>query len=163
MMRLLISQVRETLARIRLKEETAGMSNQKGEPPASFRRRVTIASGVLAAPTIRMLTDEIISCFPSVRAEVAAIRNDFFGEMITVSGLITGQDLVRQLKGKNLGEYLLIPVNMLRSKEEVFLDDMTVRQAEESLQTKIIIVESDGQSLIEAVTGVGLSDDTLRG
>ena len=163
MMRLLISQVRETLARIRLKEETAGMSNQKGEPPASFRRRVTIASGVLAAPTLRMLTDEIISCFPSVRAEVAAIRNDFFGEMITVSGLITGQDLVRQLKGKNLGEYLLIPVNMLRSKEEVFLDDMTVRQAEESLQTKIIIVESDGQSLIEAVTGVGLSDDTLRG
>ena len=158
MIRLLISQVREMLAKIRQVRSRAFLHNPDQAPPASFRRRVTIASGVLAAPTLRMLADEITSCFPSASAQVAAIRNDFFGELITVSGLITGQDLVSQLKGRDLGEYLLLPVNMLRSEEEVFLDDMTVRQVEESLQTKIIIVESDGRSLIEAVTGVGMPD-----
>ena len=74
--------------------------------------------------------------------------------MITVTGLITGQDLVAQLQGRDLGEALLLPCNMLRSGENVLLDDMTVEQIEETLQIKIIIVESDGRSFTEAVTGI---------
>ena len=75
-----------------------------------------------------------------------------------MSGLITGQDLTAQLKGRDLGEELLIPCSMLRSGEHVLLDDMTVEQIEETLQIKIRIVESDGRSLVAAVTGA----ETLR-
>ena len=124
-----------------------------GRMPQACTRRVTIATGQLAAPIIRGLVSEITSAFPFAHADVAAITNCFFGETITVSGLITGQDLKSQLKGRDLGDSLLLPVNMLRSGEDVFLDDMAVGQLEEALQTNIIIVESDGQSLVRAVTG----------
>jgi NifB/MoaA-like Fe-S oxidoreductase len=62
--------------------------------------------------------------FPRIHIHLYPIRNDFFGERITVSGLITGQDILAQLKGKELGTRLLIPCNMLRDGEEVFLDDV---------------------------------------
>ncbi|HCI72926.1 MAG TPA: radical SAM protein [Lachnospiraceae bacterium] len=117
-------------------------------------RRVTIATGKLAAPVLQELAGKICAAVPGTRVRVIAIRNDFFGETITVSGLITGQDLVAQLSGQDLGDRLLLPANMLRANEQVFLDDMTVRQVEEALQVKTIIVESDGQSLVNAVTGM---------
>ena len=81
------------------------------------------------------------------------ITNHFFGETITVSGLITGKDLMEQLKEKPLGEELLLPVNMLRSGERVFLDDVTVEELEKALQIKVRIVKSSGQDLVTAVTG----------
>ena len=80
-----------------------------------------------------------------------AIRNDFFGEMITVSGLLTGQDLVAQLKEKDLGERLLLPCNLLRSGEEVFLDDMTLAELKTALQVETDIVKSSGQDLLDAM------------
>ena len=80
------------------------------------------------------------------------IRNDFFGERITVSGLITAQDLVAQLKERDLGERLLIPCNMLRIDEEVFLDDWTLDDVKETLQIEISIVKSSGLDLLQALT-----------
>ena len=80
-----------------------------------------------------------------------AIRNDFFGERITVSGLLTGQDIIAQLKNRELGEKLLLPANLLRSGEEVFLDDITLSDVEETLQVKIDIVKSSGQDLLDAM------------
>lgn len=68
-----------------------------------------------------------------------------------MSGLITGQDLIKQLKGQELGDRLLLPCNMLRSGEDVFLDDVTVSELEETLQVKIDIVKSSGQDFIDAV------------
>ena len=80
------------------------------------------------------------------------IRNDFFGERITVSGLVTAQDIMAQLAGKELGgERLLLPCNMLRADEDVFLDDYTVSQVSEALQVPVVIVKSSGQDLIDAV------------
>ena len=146
MMRLLIEQVREALR--------DGMGSIQPGPD----RHVTIATGLLAAPTLKQLVSEITAVYPFAHANVIPIRNDFFGELITVSGLITGQDLIRQLQGKDLGERLLIPVNMLRSQEKVFLDDRTVEQIEEALQIKIVIVESDGRSLVAAVCGLSAPD-----
>ncbi len=143
MMRLLIEEVRG---------ELASFSRSGGQRCGCRERRVTIATGHLAAPTLKMLVREIMEVFPHARAEVVPITNLFFGEMITVSGLITGRDLVAQLTGRDLGDALLLPANMLRSQEDVLLDDMTVGQIEDALQTKIVIVESDGQSLVEAVT-----------
>ena len=147
MIRLLTDQVRETL------DQVKGSGNLQHSRPGRRKRHVTIATGMLAGPVLKQLAGEIMDVFPDVTADVAPIRNDFFGEKITVSGLITGQDLVKQLQGKDLGDNLLIPVNMLRSNEKVLLDDMTVSQIEETLQTKIVIVESDGRSLVRAITG----------
>ena len=88
---------------------------------------------------------------PGIRIHVYEITNYFFGEMITVSGLLTGKDLIGQLKEKDLGDTLLLPQNMLRSGEDVFLDDVTVREAEKALQVKIDIVKSSGYDFVEAV------------
>ena len=89
--------------------------------------------------------------FPNVVVHLYPIRNDFFGEKITVAGLITGQDLISQLKEQQLGESLLLPCNMLRSGEEVFLDDVTLSEVKESLQIKVDIVKSSGWDFIEAI------------
>ena len=72
---------------------------------------------------------------------------------ITVSGLITAQDMIAQLKDKDLGDALAIPCNMLRMGERVFLDDVTVEELENTLQVKILIVQSNGQALLEAMFG----------
>ncbi len=146
MVRLLTEEVREAL-------ESAAKAPGL-QDPSSIHRHVTIATGRLIAPTLSSLMEEISSVFPNVRADVVPITNHFFGELITVSGLITGQDLTAQLQGRDLGEALLLPCNMLRSGESVFLDDMTLDQVEEALQIKTVIVESDGRSLTEAVTGI---------
>ncbi len=145
MVRLLTQEVRAELAR----------RSRMGENACSMPSgRVTIATGMLAAPVLKGLVSEILSVFPGVQAQVAAIRNDFFGEKITVSGLITGQDLTAQLSGRDLGDALLIPVNMLRSEEQVFLDDMTVDQVQDRLKSRVVVVQPDGKSLVDAVTGI---------
>ena len=113
------------------------------------KRVISVATGVLAAPLLRKLSAEFLCYHPDTEIHVYAIRNDFFGEKITVSGLLTGQDLKRQLSGKVLGEKLLLPCNLLRSGEEVFLDDMTLQELENALQVPIHIVKSDGKSLYD--------------
>ncbi len=118
-------------------------------------RELSIATGVLAAPFIQQIVDNLQRKFPETTVHIYTIQNTFFGERITVSGLITGGDLVSQLTGKSLGERLLLPCNMMRSGEEVFLDDMTVDELEKTLQTQVCIVKSDGQSLIEACLNGG--------
>ena len=90
---------------------------------------------------------------PGLTAKVYEIRNDFFGERITVSGLITGTDLMNQLKDKELGEELLIPENMVRVEENVFLDDVTVKEVEKTLQVPVDIVKSSGCDLINRILG----------
>ena len=116
-------------------------------------RKVTgrIATGKLAAPFIARYIEEIKKKFPNVQIPVTTIENRFFGEKITVSGLITGQDLKEQLSGLDLGEKLLIPCSMLKGDEEIFLDDMTLKELSEALKTEIVIVDTGGRDLVEAV------------
>lgn len=113
--------------------------------------RAVAATGVLAAPYISHYMELIREKFPNIQVEVRPIANHFFGEKITVSGLITGQDLIQQLSGRELGEKLLIPCSMLRDQEMVFLDDVTVDEVEEALHTEIVIVEEGGDDLVSAV------------
>ena len=94
---------------------------------------------------------EIQKKFPDVQIQVRTIENRFFGEKITVSGLITGQDLKEQLSGIELGEKLLIPCSMLKGDEEIFLDDMTLEELSDALETEIVIVDTGGKDLVEAV------------
>ena len=115
-------------------------------------REISIATGKLAAPFLRKFMYELGIKYPNTKVMVYDITNEFFGEKITVAGLITGQDLKKQLKEVDLGEKLLLPCHMLRSGEDVFLDDVTVSELSEYLQIPIEIVDSDGAVLLHHVT-----------
>ena len=136
MIRLLMDEFREALAK-------------EKKHPFMRKKECAIATGRLAAPFIRMLCQEFMEKFPKVTVHVYEIRNDFFGEKITVSGLITGQDLMAQLKEQPLGSHLLLPQNMVRAEEQDFLDDVTVAQLSDALQVKVDIVKSSGQDLVK--------------
>ena len=112
---------------------------------------VSMATGFLAYPYLGKMIQKLQVKFPNVTVHLYPIRNDFFGEKITVAGLITGQDLIAQLKGQPLGERLLLPCNMFRSGEEVFLDDVTLSELKDSLQVEADIVKSSGWDLMEAI------------
>ena len=112
---------------------------------------LSMATGFLAYPYLKRLISELEKKYPGRKVHLYPIRNDFFGEMITVAGLITGQDLVAQLKDKPLGERLLLPACMFKSGEEIFLDDLTKTDAEDSLQIPINIVKSSGYDFVEAI------------
>ncbi|MDO4598799.1 MAG: DUF512 domain-containing protein [[Ruminococcus] gnavus] len=152
MMRLLFNEVQEALSKVTGDDR---------------KREISLATGYLMYPYIRKILEEIQKKFPNITTHLYAIRNEFFGERITVSGLITGGDLMKQLKGKPLGERLLLPCNMLKIGEPVFLDDFTLQEVEDSLQVKTDIVKSSGQDLLDAVIGVyeneDLSTDRRRG
>lgn len=136
------------------------MFREKGwDPPAEHADHTTIATGVLAAPFLKTIADRVRESFPQVKCQVAAIQNDFFGTMITVSGLVTGQDLIKQMKEKKSrgeieGNTLLIPVNMLRTGETVFLDDLTVADVERELDMSVRIVWESGEDLVRALLGL---------
>lgn len=115
--------------------------------PISF----SIATGVDAAPYIKAEIEKISKVFPNTEAHIHPIENNFFGHTITVTGLITAADIIAQLKGKELGEVLILPDVMLRHEKDKFLDDKTVSFVEEALNTKIIIATADGEGLYNAV------------
>ena len=118
------------------------------------REELSIATGVLPAGYLKRYLEEIREIFPGRTVHLYPIVNHFFGESITVAGLVTGQDLIAQLKGKPLGERLLLPECMFRSGEEVFLDDVTRQEVQNALQVPVNIVKSSGQDFVDAVLGL---------
>ena len=149
MMRLFIEEFGDALAKL---EETAFYDGLKD----GLKRTVTVATGRLTYPTLCEFAERLEDRFPGLKVNVHAIRNDFFGETITVSGLVTGQDLIAQLKevkaaGGDLGDALLLPSNMLRTGENVFLDDVTTDDVTRELGIRVVPVAQSGQDFIEAV------------
>jgi putative radical SAM enzyme (TIGR03279 family) len=114
-------------------------------------KTLSLATGVLAAPIIEDLMKQINVKYPNIKISVHTIINEFFGTDITVAGLLTAGDIINQLKDKDLGDYLLLPDVLLRNGEDVLLDDFTINDIKNALQTEIRIVQSDGKSLIDAV------------
>lgn len=143
-------QLENGVGMLRLLEEEVKeeLSKRQGD---GRRHEISIATGRLAADAICSHVERIQKKYPGVWVHVYPIRNDFFGETITVSGLLTGQDLIAQLKGKRLGERLLLPCNVLRSGESVFLDDVTVEELEIALQKPVNIVKSSGRDFVKSV------------
>lgn len=133
------------------KEET--LKSLKGD---DRKGSLSFATGHLAYPFIQDYAHRLLGKYPNLRINGYEIKNEFFGEQITVSGLLTGQDIVKQLKGKPLGEFLLLPCNLLRDGENVFLDNMTVEQLEEELGVPVKIVEEHGRDFAAAA----LKEDT---
>ena len=113
-----------------------------------------IATGVSAAPFLEQLVARAQEKCGAIRGTVYPIRNDFFGHTITVAGLVTGGDLIAQLRGRDLGQRLLIPANMLRAGERVFLDDVSLDDVERELGVPVIPVAQDGFDLLDAVCGL---------
>lgn len=118
-----------------------------GQTPPPF----TIATGAAAAPSLSILIDEARAVCDNLEGQVVQITNLFFGELVSVAGLITGQDLLAQLQGKNLGERLFISANMLRDGGDVFLDDMTPEYLSAQLGVPVIPVEIDGGALLDCI------------
>ncbi len=114
-------------------------------------REVSIATGLLAAPILRQLCEEIKEKFPRLCVHLYPIRNDFFGERITVSGLLTGGDILNQLRGKPLGSRLLLPCNVLRSGEDYFLDDVKMADLEKELQVPVYITKQEGKDFVKGI------------
>ena len=126
---------------------------EEREKDDSIEREISICSGMIMERSIKEMLEELKSKYPKVRVHHYAIRNDFFGERITVSGLLTGQDIIAQLKGKELGEMLYLPANLLRSGSEVLLDDLTLTDISQALQVPVDIVESDGRDFVLKLIG----------
>ena len=135
------------------KEETGCQECEKSGIEAE-KRKVSVVTGKLAGPLLRQIASQVTERYPWVEVLVYEIVNDFFGEMITVSGLLTGQDLIRQLQGKELGNCLLIPANMVKSDADIFLDDVTKEDAEKALQVPLVIVKSSGYELVRQLLGL---------
>ena len=114
----------------------------------------SIATGVSAAPFFEKLLKKAKEKYPALNGRVYAIVNDFFGHSINVAGLVTGGDLINQLKGKELGQHLFISQNMLRRQEMDFLDDIALVQASNELGVPIYPIEQDGFALWDAISGV---------
>ena len=104
-----------------------------------------------AAPHLQMLLERAQARFPGLKGQVIAVKNDFFCHTIDVAGLLTGQDIAAQLKGRDLGGRVLIPLHMLRHGETVFLDDYTVERLSEELGVPVEVVGIDGGDLADSM------------
>ena len=145
MMRLLWDEFEEAF------EEYKGQDHH--ESLIQEKKVISLATGKLAYEMIADMAEQIMAQYPWLFIRVYEIKNEFFGEKVTVSGLLTGQDIIAQLKYKELGDRILLPENVLRSGEEVFLDDVTVSEMQTALQVKVDIVKSNGKDLMCKLLG----------
>jgi len=142
------------MLRLLMEEFGQAMEERKGQegfPNTRITKEISMATGLLAYPYIVKMVNAVCEAYPNIKVHVYPITNHFFGEKITVSGLLTGQDIRDQLMGKVLGEVLLLPQNVLRSGERVFLDDLTVEDLERALQVPVNIVKSSGCDFVDSI------------
>ncbi len=134
--------------RLMLEDSVAAIDEIKGPSEA---KDVTVITGVSAYPLIRNIVDTAVNKWHNLNCRVYEIKNDFFGHDITVAGLITGGDIIKQLKGKELGKTLFIPDVMLRHENDMFLDDVTPEDVERELSVEVKIVSADGYEFIKCL------------
>ena len=132
---------------------TTEFTDALSEGAACDGKPFSIATGVAAAPFLNRLFTLAKEKCDTLQGNVFPIENDFFGHTIDVAGLVTGGDLIAQLRGKPLGDRLLIPVNMLRHGEGVFLDDVTLEDVTSALGVPVRVVRQDGRDLLAAMCG----------
>ena len=124
------------------------------DAPTECRRTVTLACGRAAEGLMRELSQLAMRRCQGLTVQVVSIENRFFGPEITVSGLLTGQDILAQTKELPLGDALLFPANALRQGENVFLDDMTVTELSDALGVPAIPSPGEGEALLRSLLGV---------
>ncbi len=136
-----------------LKSEFNRALNEETE--REINRNITVATGESAYNLLCELSKQCCEKFRGLNVNVIKIRNDFFGDTVTVAGLITGKDLLNQLKGKDLGDELLLPRVSLRNEGDKFLDDVTLSELSQKLDIKITPVKNDGYILLNAMINGG--------
>lgn len=146
MLRLLMDEFEDSLVQYQRWKEI--YPQRAGKPKHTA---FSMATGRLAYPYIKEIAQRLMECIPGLDIRIYEIVNDFFGEKITVSGLLTGQDILAQLREKELLGELLLPQNVLRSGEDVFLDDMTLSQLGKALQVSVNIVKSSGYEFLDYI------------
>ncbi|MBQ6718080.1 MAG: DUF512 domain-containing protein [Clostridia bacterium] len=119
----------------------------------SCDRHISIATGVAAYPLLREIANKCEQKYSGLKCDVYDIKNNFFGERITVAGLVTAADIYDQLKDKNLGDTLLIPSSMLRAEGDMFLDSITVKELSEKLNVSIMPIDNNGFELVDGILG----------
>ena len=137
MMRLFVNEAEEAIAGL--------------DPAADYEGHVSLVTAPTAGGFIKQICGKLEQLYPKLKLDVHVIINHFFGENITVTGLLTGQDICAQLKDLDLGERLLLPENLLKADEDILLDDMTLKDLERSLQIPISIVKSSGDDFVRSI------------
>lgn len=127
--------------------------------PFAGKGKISTVTGLLIYDTIKDVVKRLNDAMPNVEIVVHPIKNNFFGEKITVTGLLTGGDIISQLKGEDLGDALLLPSNTLKADEDIFLDDMTLEEFQKALQVPVIIVQSNGMSLFNSIIEMESKDE----
>lgn len=122
--------------------------------PFESKRRVSIVTAESAAVFIEKLTEKLVGIFPDLEIRFFKIKNEFFGESITVTGLLTGRDIINTLMNKNLGECVLIPENALRQDDKIFLDDVYLRDLTNILNVDVKAVQINGAEFIKKILGI---------
>lgn len=120
-------------------------------PYEGEKRTVSLVTGALAYDTIRSICDKIEKESENIKINVFKVVNEFFGELITVSGLMTGEDILKTLKGKDLGEKVLLPINAVKRYETILLDDIYVEDLEKELNVPFEIVEDGALQLLDSI------------
>lgn len=128
-------------------------------PPSEYNRRVTVPTGKAAYSTIKELANAAESRYKGLKVDVLAMENNFFGELITVTGLLTGGDIAAQLKGRDNGDAVLICESTLRYEHDKFIDDTTPEYVEHELFVPVLMVPNDGYKLLCAMLGESADDE----
>ena len=134
-----------------LKDEFIEALNEKS--PCRISRNVTVATGCAAYDLLLELSKLAMAKFEGLTVDVVKVHNEFFGETVTVAGLLTGEDLIKQLENVSSGDALLIPAVSLRNERDKFLDDITIEELSERLGVKAVFVENDGCRLLDEILG----------
>ncbi len=137
----------------RLLEDEFTSALEDSDFELSEKRHITAVTGAAAYPLIKKLAISAEKRYNKLSVNVIQINNSFFGESVTVAGLLTGQDILAQLEGKDLGDELIIPDSALRDGEDVFLDDMTLSDLSQKLGITVTPCIADGYALLEKILG----------
>jgi len=146
------TQLENGVGMLRLLEDEVNNTLEIESPqPIRENRIVSIATGTMAYPYIKKLVDKVVAKYPHIHVNIYPIMNDYFGYEVNVAGLITGIDLINQLKHKVIGEKLVLPISMLRTGEKVFLDDLSVTDVQSSLGCSISMSSLSGASFVNQI------------
>ncbi len=131
--------------------DDVGWKLEELDADESLCHKVTIACGEGVFPYMKRIMSMINEKFPNITINTRAIKNNFFGGGVNVSGLVTGGDLIDQLRGDDIGDRLIIPSSMLRFENDLFLDDVSTDDVERELCVTLVPVNNNGNDLVEAV------------
>lgn len=131
--------------------DDVGWKLEELDADESICHKVTIACGEGVFPYMKRIMSMINEKFPNITINTRAIKNNFFGGGVNVSGLVTGGDLIDQLRGDDIGDRLIIPSSMLRFENDLFLDDVSTDDVEREFGVTLVPVNNNGNDLVEAV------------